>query len=164
MKRPAEIRSMNIAVGLMWFLGIFGVVGIIILIVFLKTQEPITLGVGLLFCLSWFVVIPLAKHNLMQTSVQKNGIRLLTQFVAVIDAEGKDIHDNKTVSRGPFFIKTSWYDKEQNVLYYFQSHSLFQNPQKNLQNITGIYVYVDPNNFHKNSMDLSFLPPHFLKE
>ena len=169
MKKPAGIRGSNIAVGLMWFLSIFGVVGIITLIAFINTQKIIMLFVGLLFSLTWIVVIPLAKHNFIQSSLQKKGIRLLTQYVEVID-EGKEkvgearVSNNGEPSSGPFFIKTSWYDHNSNTLYYFQSNLLIKNPQPHLRDIHGIYVYVDPQNFHHNYMDLSFLPPKFLKK
>lgn len=150
----------DFGVGLIYFLGIFGVVGICLLLTFLITAEGIMLYVGLLFSLSWLIIIPLAKHKRIQKNVRQKGIRLLTKYENVIDESTERLMPGEE-SSGPFFVRTSWYDLETNTLYYFQSNILSKNPHLHLQHIEGIYVYVDPKNFNHNYMDLSFLPPRF---
>lgn len=158
---PEEVRSANNLDALIWFLSIFGIVGLGLLIAFINKGDGIFLFVGLLFSLTWLVVIPLGRRKWIQSHVRKNGRRLLTQYVEVIDASEKQRRVKGEASPGPFFVKTSWYDLENNTLYYFQSNLLSKNPHLHLVHIEGIYVYVDPKDFYKNHMDLSFLPQRF---
>lgn len=143
-----------------YFLGAFGMAGIAAILTAFIVGEFLFIVVGLFFCLFWIPVIIVARKRSEQEDLFYNGRQLLTK-IEEITYEESHTKNSSLEMKGFYRVKTSWYDAENDTIYHFKSQLLVDNPEPYLSDIKGINVYVDPNNFLKNYMDLTFLPPQF---
>ncbi|HIW06443.1 MAG TPA: hypothetical protein H9889_03840 [Candidatus Ignatzschineria merdigallinarum] len=145
--------------GLLIFAAIFAFVGLGLISAFVMNGDGLYLYVGTLFSMTWLFIIPAMYHRWRQLRLYRRGSMIVTKYERVIDAK-KAISDQGGRS-GPYYVKTSWHDHRTNTIYTFKSEILLKNPERYLQGIAGIDVYIDPKNFNRNYMDLQFLPAHF---
>lgn len=157
-----DVMVSNTDIGkiLIYFLGAFGMAGIASILTAFIVGELLFIVVGLFFCLFWIPVIMIARKRSEQADLYYNGHQLLTKIEEVAYEASRN-ENNSLEIKGFYRVKTSWYDAESDTIYHFKSQLLVNNPEPYLSEIKGINVYVDPNNFLKNYMDLSFLPPQF---
>lgn len=64
----------------------------------------------------------------------------------------------KMNGRSPFVIVAQWHDKSSNTVYQFKSEYIWFNPEMYLTEKKEIDVFIDPNNFKRYYVDVSFLP------
>lgn len=82
----------------------------------------------------------------------KNGIKISTEYQQVGVNRRLNVNGNH-----PFIIISQYVHPEKNTLYTFESDNIWYNPEKFITNKT-IDVLVDPNNYKKYYVDISFLP------
>jgi hypothetical protein len=130
----AELKSfftswfLTLLLGIFWI--VFGCIG----------------GIGL-----WVSTKPLRMRN--ELIVMGRGRKVS----APIGEVTKDYSFNVN-GRSPYIILAHWHDKPSNTVYQFKSEHIWFNPENYLSEKKEIDVFIDPTDFKRYYVDISFLP------
>lgn len=109
-------------------------------------------GFGVLWLLLGLAPLIIRRWRRMQLS------RLLQRGKPVITSY-KNVEENTTITvqgRHPYYLVTEWRHPVSKELVHFRSHQMWDDPTEKAKNRM-ITVVVDPDNFRRYAMDLSFL-------
>jgi hypothetical protein len=84
--------------------------------------------------------------------LQLNGKRITTKIQSV----GRDAYI-KINGRSPYIIYSQWLNPQTQEMHIFKSDSIMYDP-KDFLKVDSVPVWIDPNNYKRYQMDLSFLP------
>ncbi|UYZ85283.1 hypothetical protein MTZ49_06970 [Entomomonas sp. E2T0] len=145
--RSIPINNVNIIT------RIFGVIGILVLILGIVILEPITIGLGSIFfaigAIAEFLRVRRAKQI---AELQQYGIPLQAKY------QGVEINTSLTVNgKSPYRIVCQWLDTNTNQIHLFYSENYWYDPTPYIDR-EYFEVLVLPGKFKVNFMDTGFLP------
>jgi hypothetical protein len=103
------------------------------------------LGIVLLLMIS---ILPQRRKKYLL----KRGQKIITDFMGI------EINGSLAVNgRHPYTLSSQWLDPNTNKIYIFKSENIWFNPENYITN-KKIEVLIDPKNYDKYYMNISFLP------
>lgn len=144
----------NVQIAVVIFSILFGIAGICLLLLFIKTMHPIPLLLGLITCAgAWIPLFVGIRRMIIKRHMIKHGV-LVTTIYQHVKRAPYDLFGWQ-----PYIITTEWHDPVKNLIFHFKSPGLNRDPSYAMQKRMRIPVYIDPKNPKRRYyMDLRKVP------